>query len=600
MLRGGGGPVVPLIALVLVALFPWWSGNGFWIRELTLIGLFTLIISGLNVSFGYAGEVQFGQIAMFALGGYITVALTGHITEIIPLLLVSGAAAGVLGAVIALPALRLGGWALAMASFFLVILIPDVTALLPGVTGGYIGISGVPFPTLFGITLGPVGLFEAAVVVVAVWLAVVRNVVTSRYGNVLRVIRHSPVLALSLGYSVRRAKVAAYAFGAFPAGLAGCLFAFVNESISPDSFGLDVAIAVVAASILGGVESVYGALIGAAVLQYIPLRIASFQQYSLLIYGAFLLAAGLLFGPGISGLARIVGARLASLIAPDAATPAAGRLAARPDDAALSLAGGGSALVVNGVVKNFGGVHALDDVALECRPGSVTTIIGANGSGKTTLLNIISGLVKPDAGSIRLDGEDLRDRPPWRIAKTGGVARTFQTPMLPQQMTVGEVVASGQYRRIPSSVLSSVLRLPRYWRALHADRETSMQLLAAVGLESMIDSAASAAPLGQRRLIELARAVAAGPRLLLLDEPASGLAREEVAVLAAILRALARAGATIVLVEHNFQFVLRVSDQIYALELGRVIAHGTPDQIENDPVVVTSYLGKKPDRDAAR
>jgi hypothetical protein len=223
VLSGRGGPAVPLAVLALAVLFPWWSGNIFWIRELTLIGLFALIISGLNVSFGYAGEVQFGQIAMFALGGYITAALANHITEIIPLLLISGAAAAILGALIALPALRLGGWALAMASFFLVILVPDVTGLLPGVTGGYIGLSGVPFPTFFGHPLGGTGLFETAVIAVAIWLAIVRNVVTSRFGNWLRVIRQSPVLALSLGMSVRRVKVTAYAFSAFPAGLARLL-----------------------------------------------------------------------------------------------------------------------------------------------------------------------------------------------------------------------------------------------------------------------------------------------------------------------------------------------------------------------------------------
>jgi branched-chain amino acid transport system permease protein len=582
VLSGRGGPAVPLAVLALAVLFPWWSGNIFWIRELTLIGLFALIISGLNVSFGYAGEVQFGQIAMFALGGYITAALANHITEIIPLLLISGAAAAILGALIALPALRLGGWALAMASFFLVILVPDVTGLLPGVTGGYIGLSGVPFPTFFGHPLGGTGLFETAVI---------------GFGNWLRVIRQSPVLALSLGMSVRRVKVTAYAFSAFPAGLAGCLFTFVNESISPDSFGLDIAIGVVAASILGGTESVYGALLGAAIMQWVPLKIASFQQYSLLIYGLFLLAAGLLFGPGISGLARFVGARLSALIAPQGTGTVAADAPAG-DGPGFSLAGRGAAAVISGIVKNFGGVHALDDVSLQCRPGTVTTIIGANGSGKTTLLNVISGLVKADAGSIQLDGREILGRPASWISAQGGVARTFQTPMLPEKMTIGDVVASGQYLRVRSGVLAAVLRLPQYWRTRRADQETSGHLLAALGLQGKAGAAASAAPLGQRRLIELARAVAAEPRLLLLDEPASGLSREEVTALGVILRRLAESGATIVLVEHNFQFVLKVSDQIYALELGHVIAQGTPAEIEVDPRVISSYLGMKADREA--
>ena len=250
----------------------------------------------MNLSFGYAGEVQFGQVFMFALGAYVTGVLAIHgLNDMLPLLLIAAAATFAAGAIVAVPALRLGGWALAIASFYLVIVIPDLATILAKWTGGDVGLTGIPVPELFGSQLGTNALYELIIATTVVWVWAFRNLVTSRYGVIFRVLRESPVLAASLGFSEFRLKLTAYTLGSLPAGPAGCLFGFLLAFIAPSDFGLTLAIAVIAASVLGGVQSVYGAAVAAAILQLGPESSVSFQQYAPVAYGAFLIVAAVAF-----------------------------------------------------------------------------------------------------------------------------------------------------------------------------------------------------------------------------------------------------------------------------------------------------------------
>jgi branched-chain amino acid transport system permease protein len=611
---------IPLILAVLLILFPILDNDQYWIRELSLIAVLALVVSGVNLSFGYAGEIQFGQVFMFALGTYLTMILAGRLLdEIIPLVLIGGFAAALVGVVVALPAVRLGGWSLALTSFFLLITIPDLVAIFSKYTGGLNGLVDIPSPHLFGSPLSTNGLYEVAMVVTILWFAVYRNFVTSRYGVVFRILRQSPVLANSLGFSTRQLKLMAYTTGAFPAGMAGCLFGFISLVVTPSSFDFNLAIGVVAGSLLGGVESVYGVFIAAGALQLGPESSLSFAQYAPVVYGAFLLVAAIVFRNGIGGLCKSIALRLAGYLRgapenPEAAT--AGSLSAHlTDDDQKQLAAlvteqqtlaiskdpvghrlpalEGRELVVSDVAKHFGGLKALDGVSLTAEPGCVTALIGANGSGKTTMLNLICGYSKPTDGTIRFGDTTVAGMAPHQVARAG-VGRTFQTPSVPRGVSVLDVVASGRFMVDKCSIWTSILRMPRYWRTRAADRREALALLELVGLVHLADQEASSLSLGTRRLVEVARALSATPGLLLLDEPASGLGEQEVIRLGQVVTAAAKAGATVVLIEHNFGFVASISDVAHVLEFGRLIASGKPSEIAKDPAVIESFLGQAP------
>ena len=591
MLVGKRFPLaLPILLAVILLLFPQWSGqNEYWLRELSLIAVLALVVSGVNLSFGYAGEVQFGQVFMYALGAYFAsvLAIHGH-AELIPLLIVGGVVASLVGLLVALPAVRIGGWSLAMASFFLVLIIPNLLNVTQKYSGGALGLVGIPPPNMFGTPMGSEGLFMASAICLILWLACLRNLVTSRYGVIFRVLRESPVLTGSLGFSPTRLKALAYSLGALPAGVAGALFGFLSQVLSPSSFGLDMAIGVIAASVLSGVEAIYAVVIGAAILQLGPEQSLDFAQYSTIIYGVFLIVAAVMLRRGIAGIAKQQAARLSAKLYPIEARSQAVDAADAAQAPELPKVQGAT-LTIDGVSKHFGGVKAVREVSLTAEPGVVTALIGSNGSGKTTLLNVICGYNVADGGSVRFAGDTLAGAP-FQIARQG-VGRTFQTPNVPRGVSVLDVVASGRFIADRTGPVASIFRLPRYRRARAADREHAMGLLQLVGLAELADEEAQELSLGTRRLVEVARALCAQPRLLLLDEPASGLSEEEVERLGAVIRAAAGAGTTVILIEHNFRFVTRIADVAHVLHLGELIASGPARTIGENPRVIESYLG---------
>jgi branched-chain amino acid transport system permease protein len=576
-------PVLPVVLVVLVLLVPWLGLGLYWIREFGLVLMLALVVSGLNLSLGYAGELALGQVAFYAVGAYVSGYVAIHVSADIFLnLLVAAMAALVIGVVSGIPGLRLGGWSLAMTSFFLVLLVPDIVTILQRWTGGQIGLFDIPPLTLFGQQLSAKGYYLCIAVVAVLWFLVMRNLVTSRHGPAFLVLRQSPVLASSLGISPQRMKLTAYALGAVPAGLAGALFASLDHFITPQSpgpFDFSQSIAVLAAAVLGGLTSVYGALLGALVLQLGPMRFTSFQKYSDVVYGAFLIVFGVLLSQGATGLLR----RLLRRLTP---ARAAGRTAGERTPLDVRLPG--EALQVTGASKSFGGLHALADVTLAAEPGQVTAVIGPNGSGKTTLLNLISGFYRLTAGSITVGGTAPSGA--HHVARAG-VARTFQTPLIPRDLTVAEAVATGRYQRDYRSMPATIIRSPGYRRTRAADHKAVEHALAVTGLRHLADQNAAAQPVGIRRLIEVARALAAEPGIILFDEVASGLDDDEVEQLAALIGELRAAGATVVLVEHNFALVLKVSDLIHVLANGALVASGAPDAIASHPAILREYLG---------
>jgi branched-chain amino acid transport system permease protein len=581
--------VVPLGLAVLLSLAPWLGLGIYWNQEVVLTIALALLASGLNLSFGYAGELALGQVAVYAVGAYVSGYVALNLSsDLFVSLLTAIAAALVIGLVSGYPGLRLGGWALAMTSFFLVLLIPDLVNIFQRFTNGSIGLLGIPALTLFGQALDANQYYVFAVVAGVLWFAVFRNLVTSRHGRALLVLRRSPVLASSLGIGVRPLKLKAYALGAVPCGIAGVLFANLNHFVSPSNpgpFTITTTIAVLAASVLGGSTSVYGALVGAVVLQLGPLRVSSFQQYTDAVDGAFLILFGVLLSDGLAGIgSRLVARRMRR----GDAAPA--EPAARPGRQRLAAALSGAALEIDSVCKRFGGIAALSEVSLQARPGQVTALIGPNGSGKTTLLNMVCGFYRLDQGRISVGGVSLAGRPAHRVA-AAGVARTFQTPIIPKGLTVAETVATGRYSTAYTPMPASVLRLPAHWRSQRDDRRAADRALAVAGIAHLANEDAESQPLGIRRLIEVARLVAADPSVVLFDEIAAGLDDDEVRDLGEIVRELASAGGTVVLVEHNFGLVLEVADEIYVLANGEVVASGPPAEIRSHPAVLREYLG---------
>jgi len=364
----------------------------------------------------------------------------------------------------------------------------------------------------------------------------------------------------------------------------------VDGFIAPSTFSFALAIAILAASILGGQRSVYGAVFGAALLTLAPLEFTSFARYSTIIYGVFLVAFGVLLSQGLAGILRPYVRRWV----PGSRPSIVPSVTAAGDRLELSLRGG-LALEVTSVCMRFGGIAALDDVSLTARPGEVTALIGPNGSGKTSLLNAVSGFYRVSSGTISVDGRPVQSYPAYRVARLG-VARTFQTPSMPTALTTTEVVASGRFSRAKPSLLSTSLRSPRYWTVRRDDARQAAAILDALGLARFADREAA----GRCRWAPGGWSRSAGPwprcaQVLLLDEVAAGLDEAELDHLAGILRTIRDAGVTVVLVEHNFDLVLRLADVIYVLSQGRLVAAGPPDQIRANAEVERVYLGRTPD-----
>ncbi|MFC7446422.1 ABC transporter permease subunit [Rhodococcus daqingensis] len=589
----------PLALAVLVLFLPALGLDFATTRQVQLACILALVVSGLSLSLGYAGELALGQAAMYAAGAYTAglMSIAGY-TDIVLQLVAAGLVALAVGIVTGIPGLRLGSWSLAMTSFFLVLLVPDIIAVFGDSTGGRSGLTGIEPATLFGHVLDPENneFYLVVVVVTIAWFAVMRNLVVSRHGIAFRTLKQSPLLASSVGVSVFRMKLLGYAIGALPAGLAGALFANIDMFISPEAFGFTFATAVLAACILGGAASVYGAVVGAAIIQFGPNQAADFQEYALVFYGGFLIVGGVLLSGGLAKIGKAALTRLdraAGLTGARAADPAAGG----PRPAMEPMAG--QRLVVDGISKAFGGNQALSEVVLSAEPGQVTALIGPNGSGKTTTLNMICGFYKPDSGRILIGDAEVQGLSPDRVARVG-VARTFQTPNIPEHVTVLEAVASGRYSTDRVSMIETVLRLPRYRKVRAADLAEAERALAMVGMSHLRDETATALPLGMRRLLEVARSVVSEPRVLLLDEVASGLDEDEVGRLADLIRDLRDAGATVVLVEHNFRLVLELANRIVVLAQGAVIADGSPEEIEHNPRVLSEYLGVSVEETGAR
>ncbi len=551
------------------------GGNGYQVYLDTMVALTTMVGIGLNVLLGLTGQVSLGHVGFFAIGAYTSAILAAKLgIDLAFAMPVAAVLAGLVGAVLALPALRVAGPYLAMVTIAFGFIVQNGAIEWRSLTGGANGLQMGP-PVLFGrvVTSREIAVLAIALAALLLWLF--DRLKKGGWGRAMRAVRASEPASQSLGLDLIAIRVTAFALSAAAAGLSGAVFAPLSGFIGPSGFTFFQSILFLLVVIIGGAGETAGPLVGAVIVVLLPQLGARFAEYQLLFFGAVLLLVLWLAPEGVVGALS----RRRRAVQRVRAASGEGEVAAY-----LRRGQVGGGLVARHVAIAFGGVRAVSDVSFAAEPGRITSIIGPNGAGKSTLLNLLSGFYRPETGIIRIGDASLAALPAHRIARAG-IARTFQTSQLFAGLSVADNVAVGQRGRGLGALF------PLRGAAAREERHVVEALLGFVGFGGALDGGAADLPHVDKRLVEIARALATRPRVLLLDEPAAGLGESDTERLSALLRAIADLGIAVVLVEHDMGLVMTVSDHVVVLDAGRAIAAGPPVEVQRDPVVIRAYLG---------
>ncbi len=624
-----------LFALAILATIPLTVNNSYALGLLTLLAIYGILLIGLDVTVGYLGQVNLAHAAFLGLGAYaagLSVSILGF--DMLGALAVSMSVGLFFGALLAFPALRLEGPQFALATLSFSALTTTVLNEWESLTQGAQGLSIVR-PSLYGFNLDAHGFYWLCLLLlILVWMAM-RNLLSSQWGRAFEALRDSPIATDAMGVGTYRHKVAGFAFGSALGGLAGGLYAFNFQYLQPHGFTYELMVILLLGIVLGGRKSLWGAFFGATLIVLLPNLLSNRllfeilaalgllvalaaavhgwkQKYTLtfqaaapviamgmLVVGGFMVEstenwrkaifALMLFAvvvglpDGIMGFAARYLTRLFSIDPP--ALPHASALdtvlPAQPAEAEPLL-------VLQNLKLYFGGVKAVDDVSMVVRSGQIHGLIGPNGSGKSTVVNVISGLYAPTSGEMLLQGRVLPKGSLFKVARTG-VSRTFQSLQVFGEMSALENVMlalKGVYRSPLPMVLLGLARHEE--KRAQAD---ALALLELVGLKQQARVHAKDLTYGSQRFLEIARALACKPKLLILDEPAAGLAHPDVLNLVEIIKRVHQRGMTIILIEHHMDVVSSLCDVVTVLDSGKVIAEGTVQEVKRDPLVIKAYLG---------
>jgi branched-chain amino acid transport system permease protein len=625
-----------LLVFAFLATVPLLVVNPYALGLLTLLAIYGILLIGLDVTVGYLGQVNLGHVAFLGLGAYTAgLAVTKLGLGMAPALLAAMAVGLVLGSLLALPALRLEGPQFALATLSFAALSTTALNELESLTGGAQGLS-LTRPPVFGHELTPPAFYWLCMALLAVVWLLMRNLLASQWGRAFEALRDSPIATDAMGVGTYRHKVAAFALGSSLGGLAGGLYAFNFQYLQPQSFTYDLMIILLLGVVLGGRKSLWGAFVGASVIVLLPNLLSNRLLFQLFSASGFALALaaglrglvkkttrpfqamapvvamGILVVGGLfvkntedwrkaifalmlfsvvvglpEGLMGFLSIFLAKLFrVPHAPLP-------EPSDIESILpprpAEGSSLLVLDDLKRHFGGVKAVDGLSMTIKSGAIHGLIGPNGSGKSTVVNVISGLYTPSSGRILLREAALPSGSLYRVSKSG-VARTFQNLQLFGELTALEnvmVALKGVYRSPLPLVMLGLAR--REERQAQAD---ALCLLDRIGLKDQALTRAKDLTYGAQRFLEVARALARKPDLLILDEPAAGLAHPDVVQLIEIIKRVHKRGITIILIEHHMDVVSELCDTVTVLDGGKVIAEGTPEEVKRHPKVVEAYLGQ--------
>ncbi len=598
-ISSSGSPIgryLPLALAAILLALPQLPVPEFWITQLNYIGLWALVSLGLVLLTGVAGLTSFGQAAFVGLGAYTSAFLATKFAVSPWITVWVGVAITIVVAlVLAAITLRMSGHYLPLATIAWGLSLYYTMSNMEFL-GKYDGILGVPVIEFFGIPLQSGRSYFYLIWIVALLAAVaVVRLLDSRTGRAIRSLKGGITMAEAMGISTYRYKVIVFVLAAILASLSGWLFAHFQRTVNPSPFAISKGIEFLFMAVLGGVGNVWGAFTGAALVKLVedqlqvllPRLLGSSGNYEVIVFGLVLVIV-LKYAPQglwpylMKAVQAVAGRWL----------PPTQRVRDWGDAAKLEERDkprrGELLLEVDKARKQFGGLVAVNDVSFTIRAGDIVGLIGPNGAGKSTTFNLITGVLELTSGTVRFRGQPVSGLPSREIARRG-MSRTFQHVKMLPDMTVLENVALGGYLRSHAGVVKAMLRLDRdEEKRLFLEAETQLER---IGMGGQMHELAGNLALGPQRLMEIARALATDPALLLLDEPAAGLRHKEKQALAAVLRQLKDEGLSILLVEHDMDFVMNLTDRIVVMEFGTRLIEGTPAEVQASPKVRAAYLG---------
>ncbi len=635
--------IAAVLAIAVAAMLPTFWPNPYYIHLMVVIGIYAILLLGLDIVVGYVGEVSLGHAALFGVGSYAAGVL--HAKLAVPFLLAvpaSIAITGLFGALLALPALRVSGPYLAMVTLAFGTIIQILINEMDFLTNGPLGLS-VRKPVWFGHHISGTDYYYVVLVALIATLFVIQRILKSHLGRAFEALHDSPIASDCMGVSVYGYKVYAFVLSAAIAGLAGALFTYSEEYISPNTYNFELTILFLLAVIMGGRKTRTGPVLGAIIVVMLPnvlsdidlfreisigiavitavyavyafvtrqrtarqlalplaatiaLAVSGFMMenitdHRLTIFGAMILFVVYYLPNGIMGFLRGIIVKFRpqwihrhTLISEHGDMQ---HVWAVPDH---PVTANGFLLEARNIVMQFGGLKALSEVNLQISKGTVHGLIGPNGSGKSTTMNVLTGIYKPTSGEIDFNGKLITGATPSSIAGEG-IARTFQNVQLFGEMTAIENVLVGLHHTYRHNILDVVFHTPRCKREKHAAEVRAASLLRFVGLADLANEEARNLPYGKQRLLEIARALALNPSLLLLDEPAAGLTAPDIKELIAMIEKIRSHGITVILIEHHMDVVMSICDKVTVLDFGQKIAEGTPAEIQSNEKVIGAYLG---------